>query len=253
MMARKKLGNRIFHLSSVDSTNDYAKSIIIDESDAAVDGTVIIASEQTKGKGRLGRSWHSPRRGIYLSLIIRQDSPENVPLLGVLSALPVAKALHYFDFKCGIKWPNDLLIGNKKFGGMLGELVVHENKFFAVVGIGVNSNVRITEFPEELRENATSLKDEKGRDVANPRIIEKILEEYAAFYSAWEDNLAKDLLEEYKALGVVLGKQVTVKGREETLTGPALDISEDGSLLIQVGDIPRKVVEGDVLECTVLN
>jgi BirA family biotin operon repressor/biotin-[acetyl-CoA-carboxylase] ligase len=247
MSERKTFGNRFFHLSSVDSTNEFARTLVSkDEEDP--DGTVVIAYEQTHGKGRLDRTWFSPPRGIYVSLILDITDPGRAGLLNVLSALPIAKAINGFVMDCEIKWPNDLMINEKKVGGILGELVAGE-KPYAIIGIGINSNVPVSELPEEIRNISTSLMDEIGREVSNPKLIEHIIQEYDGFIRKFRKDEFDDLLMEYKEFSLVLGKKVIVKSIDGTFEGVADNIDDDGSLILKVGDEQRKVVEGDVLEC----
>lgn len=243
----KRFGSRFFHLSSVDSTNEFAKKLVSNKEDDP-DGTVVIAYEQTGGKGRMDRTWSSPPGGIYISLIIELESAGNAGLLNVLSALPVAKAVGKLDLDCRIRWPNDLLIGNKKVAGILGELVAAE-KPYAIIGIGLNSNFNVSKLPEEIREISTSLMDEVSRELPNPKLVEYFIQEYHAFYRKFVKSEIEDLLLEYKKSSIVLGKQVVIKGFEETFEGIAEDIGNDGSLLLKVGDEVRKLLEGDVLEC----
>lgn len=245
------VGRRIYYLKSVGSTNDFAKSLITKEGHE-VDGSLVIADEQTKGKGRLKRVWVSPRGGAYLSLILKQKNTENVSLLSVLSALPVARALGKYGLECAVKWPNDLIVGPKKIGGILGELVTRGENHFAIVGIGINSNMDVSGFPKELEDSATSIKNELGTDISNTELIERIMKEYKSFYGTYSRGEHKRLLEEYKELSAILGKHVVVKSTDETIKGRALDISEDGALIIKVGTIEKKVLEGDVFECRVV-
>ncbi len=243
----RNFGKRILHLSSVDSTNAFARSLI-SRKENDPDGTVVIAYEQTDGKGRLDRKWSSPPGGIYLSMIIGLEKPEKAGLLNVLSALPVAKTIGKLDLDCRIKWPNDLVIGDRKVGGILGELVSGDEQY-AIIGIGLNSNVPVSKLPEDIRESSTSLMEEVGREVPNPSLIEYFIQEYNAFYRKFLKDQIEDLLLEYRKSSTVLGKQVVIQGLEETFEGVAEDIGDDGSLVLKVGDEIRKLLEGDVLEC----
>jgi BirA family biotin operon repressor/biotin-[acetyl-CoA-carboxylase] ligase len=243
----KRFGSRLFHLSSVDSTNAFARTLVSKKEDDP-DGTVVIAYEQTGGKGRKERKWSSPPGGIYISLIIGLASAENAGLLNVLSALPVAKAIGKLNQDCRIKWPNDLVIGDKKVGGILGELVSGDTQY-AIIGIGINSNIPVSKLPEDIRDKSTSLMDEVGREVPNPNLVDQIIQEYHGFIRTFIKGEVDELLLEYRRLSIVLGKRVVIKGLEETLEGVAEDIGDDGSLMLKVGEEIRKLLEGDVLEC----
>jgi BirA family biotin operon repressor/biotin-[acetyl-CoA-carboxylase] ligase len=249
MSERKTFGSRYFHLSSVDSTNEFAKTQV-SKKEEDPDGIIVTAHEQTGGKGRLDRKWVSPPGGIYISLILGIKDPDRAGFLNVLSALPVAKAINKLDLACGIKWPNDLMINNKKVGGLLGELIVGDRPY-AIIGIGLNSNIRISELPEEIRDKSTSLMEEVGREVPNPRLIEYLVQEYDGFFRKFKKREVDDILTEYRKASLVLGKQVVIKDVGGTFEGLAEDIEMDGSLILKVGDDQRKVIEGDVLECRI--
>jgi len=251
MLKINRIGKKIFFFDSIDSTNEFAKSLVVSEEDEA-DGAVVIANEQTMGKGRLKRRWISSRGGIYLSLVLNQRNVNNASALNVFSALPVAKSIKNLGLDCTIKWPNDLMIKGKKVGGILGELVSSGEKSYAVIGIGMNANIDIFRYPDEFRNSATSIKDELSKDISNNELIENLLKDYESFLAKFERKRRKGLLKEYKELSVILGQQVVVKCTDETIEGLALDILTDGSLLVKAGSEEMKILEGDVVECRAL-
>lgn len=252
MLKIKRIGKKIFYFDSIDSTNEFVKSLVVGD-EGEVDGAIVIANEQTKGKGRLKRRWLSGRGGIYISLVLRQRDVRNVSVLNVLSALPVAKSIKNLGLDCTIKWPNDFIIKGKKVGGILGELVSSGEKSYAIIGIGLNTNIDISRFPGEFRNSTTSIKKELGTDISNNKLIEDLLKEYESFFAEYEKGEYQELLKKYKELSVTLGKQVVVKCTDKTIEGLALDILTDGSLLVKAGAEEKKVLEGDVVECRALS
>jgi BirA family biotin operon repressor/biotin-[acetyl-CoA-carboxylase] ligase len=236
------IGQRVIYYPSLTSTNDVAKQ---EAQRGAAEGTVVIAEEQTAGKGRIKRAWLSPRGSIALSVIL-------YPQLGYLSSLIMIASLavvHCLEkvtgLKSQIKWPNDILINGKKVCGILIENEVKGNKVdYAIIGIGVNVNLRLSDFPE-IPPTATSLSHELGRDVSQLDMIRCLLAEIERFYLAlpaggsvyqeWRDNL------------VTLGKKVQVSSDETTYEGIAESVTKDGSLLLRQSDGSlTKIVAGDV-------
>ena len=151
------IGKKVIHLDTVGSTNDYAKEI----GNKVSGGTLIISEQQTKGKGRLGRVWKSKSGdGIWMSLIIKPKiEPYKAPFLTLVAGASVVKALSNLDVEASIKWPNDIIVHNKKICGILTELSAEmERVNYVVIGIGINTNK--SEFPEDIKEIATSIKQE---------------------------------------------------------------------------------------------
>jgi BirA family biotin operon repressor/biotin-[acetyl-CoA-carboxylase] ligase len=156
-----EIGNEIVYHETIDSTNTLAMKLA---EDGSPHGTVVIADTQMKGKGRLGRTWVSPpKSNIYMSIIIRPDiEPKDATLLTIMAAIACADAIKDktgLDVK--IKWPNDLMVSEKKLGGILAEIKSDPDRIiFAVIGIGINVNVRLKDFPADVRVIATSVKEE---------------------------------------------------------------------------------------------
>ena len=143
----KVMGNKIIHFNTIESTNDYAKSIGYEEKE----GTVIISETQTKGRGRLGRKWSSKQgEGIYMSIILKPNIELNKPpFLTLIAGASIVKVLNDLEAGALIKWPNDIILNSKKIGGILSELAIADDKVsFIVIGIGINVNNR--EFPNEI-------------------------------------------------------------------------------------------------------
>ncbi|HET6872786.1 MAG TPA: biotin--[acetyl-CoA-carboxylase] ligase [Sporolactobacillaceae bacterium] len=228
------IGREMVIEETVTSTQKLAHHLAEDK---AMDGTVVLADEQTGGRGRLGRVWHSPKgTGIWMSLILRPDLPiQKTPQITLLSAVSVARAIQkVIDVAVQIKWPNDILYHGKKLCGILTELQAEEGKVKSViVGIGVNVNVTEKEIPADLQEIATSLAMILGRSVSRNQLIGAILNEFEALYTLYLEegfHMIKILWESYAAS---FGRTVsarTLKG--EVIRGKAQGITDDGVLLL---------------------
>lgn len=232
------VGRRIIYLPSVISTMDAAREQALK---GAVEGTVVIAGEQTQGRGRLKRKWLAPAGNIALSIVLYPDIA-SLPYLIMVASLAVVKSINnVIGVEGQIKWPNDILIGGKKVSGILIENEVRGNKVaYSIIGIGINVGLSIGKY-KEIADTATSLES----DIDHVNLIRALLSEFdtlyrqlpngEAIYEAWRKNL------------VTLGKQVKATWREQVIEGIAEDVDKDGALLIREkdGEIIR-VVAGDV-------
>jgi BirA family biotin operon repressor/biotin-[acetyl-CoA-carboxylase] ligase len=211
----------------------------------AAEGTTIIAEEQTAGRGRIRRPWLSPKGSISLSIILYPNAAY-LPSLIMLTSLAVVRSIEAVaGLKPGIKWPNDVLINGKKVCGILIEGSMRGNMVdYAIMGIGINLNLKLSEFPE-ISQNATSLSDELGKEVPPLDIIRHLLIEVerlylnlqsgASVYEEWRDNL------------VTLGRQVHVTWGGVVYEGVAESVARDGSLLLRRSDgTLTRIVVGDV-------
>ena len=224
---------KIEHFDSIDSTNTYAKNIA---SDGAVEGTLIISDEQVKGRGRLGRTWTSPKgTGIWMSLILRPDiEPVHASKMTQIAAAAMNEAIiRTTGLDAGIKWPNDIILNRKKVCGILTEMSAELNTVnYIVVGIGVNVNVE--KFPEEISQTATSLKIESGEVVRRKDIVVEFIKQFEILYNTYikEGNLQKTL-EYCRSNSVTIGQKVRIIHKNETLYGEAVDLNQDGELLVK--------------------
>jgi BirA family biotin operon repressor/biotin-[acetyl-CoA-carboxylase] ligase len=247
----KVLGQKMEIYESLSSTNARAKELALAE---AAEGTIVLADEQLKGRGRLGRTWISPPgMGIWMSIILRPSllPPQQVPRITVMTAVAVVRALNRVTgSETEIKWPNDIVYSGKKLCGILTEIHAEpEMIHYAVVGIGININLSKGDIPEDIKQTATSLKIEKGKNYNRGEIVRVVLEEIENIYF---DNLCgnnfKPILEEYHHHSVILGKKVYVTGTgSKFFMGYANGFGEDGSLLLGLDD--GRIIEvlaGDV-------
>ena len=234
---------------TVDSTNDLAMSLAARED--INPGTVIIADRQTRGKGRLGRIWESPGgMNIYMSLVIRPElAPRDATMLTVLAAVAGARTIQKTgNIPVTIKWPNDLVIADRKLGGILTEVRADPDRInLAVIGIGINVNMLPAEFPEELRAIATSVRSAAGHPAARNDIIIQLLGEVEHWYGILKTEGKKPLLHAWRKDSSTLGRKVRITIGKKTICGIADDIDDSGMLLIrmQSGEY-RNISAGDI-------
>ena len=226
--------NIIVH-KSLPSTNTIAKDLA---NNSAPNGTVIIAEQQTAGKGRLGRSFYSPHAsGIYMSVVFRLDNPiEQSMLITSATAVAVCRAIKTVcNLDCQIKWVNDVYIDSKKVCGILTEASVNfesQQLDYIVVGIGIN--ITTNDFPTELNDIATSLQDKlNGTIISRSQLIGEILNQLDVIIHDLKD---KSFLDEYKSLSFILGSEINVITPTLTQKATALDFNELGHLIVKLED-----------------
>lgn len=222
------VGHRILYYDAVESTNDTAKALL---GEGADEGTVVVASRQVAGRGRHGRAWFSPPGGLYLSIVLRPE-PSHVQTLGLLSGMPVVKALRHVGVLGYLKWPNDVVFQERKIGGILSEGVHRDSEFYAIVGIGVNTNIPKERFPEEFRDRATSIRAEVPMFVANEEFLDYFLPHYDELYRRFRSGSRDWLVKEYRGLCRTLKREVEVDTGRGKVRGVAYDITPTGSLVV---------------------
>jgi len=236
----------IVHRDSVDSTNLLAAALA---REGANEGTVVLAEQQTAGRGRLGRSWVSPARiNLYCSVILRPAIPPlEVPRLTLVAGIAVAEAiLVSADVRAAIKWPNDVLIDGRKVAGVLTELEAEADRVrFVIVGIGVNLNATLDDFPPELRDKATSLALASGEPVERARFAARLLTALDAAYATFLRGGFAALRHRYEELHCLTGQPVTVDGKPP-LTGTVRGVDDSGALLVESAGQLQRVVSGEV-------
>ena len=208
LLHNKIIGKNLIVLDSVDSTNDYLKKL---GNEGCENGTVVIAREQTKGKGRLGRTWQSKKDdGIAFSVLLRPNAaPSEVSAITPLAGLAVCKAIReYTKLDCVIKWPNDIIVGRKKLVGILTEMSAEFDAVeYVITGIGIN--VDHTSFPEEIAFKATSLLLETGRHIDKNEFLACVLEHLENEFVKNNLELTPTALSEYTDLCATVGRSVT--------------------------------------------
>jgi BirA family biotin operon repressor/biotin-[acetyl-CoA-carboxylase] ligase len=242
-------GKRIYHFFKVDSTNRVA----LDLGHAGEpEGAVVLAEEQTAGRGRAGHVWHSERAsGIYVTLLVRPKlSPVQAPLLTMMAGLAAHAAIQaQIGATVDLKWPNDLLIGGKKVGGILTEMHAEPSQIqFVIVGIGLNVNQE--KFPGELAAIATSLRAETGKSQSRLELLVRLLREFESGYNRFLAEGPAHVVERFAATSsYTQGKRVRVANGKDSFTGITAGLAPEGLLLVKQDSgqvVP--VIAGDVVE-----
>jgi BirA family biotin operon repressor/biotin-[acetyl-CoA-carboxylase] ligase len=247
----KVFGQTIDYQKTVDSTNLRAKLLA---GQGAPEGTVVLAEEQTHGRGRLGRGWSSrPGQGLWFSLILRpQVGATELAVITILTAVVMARAIERTTgIQVQIKWPNDLLYHGAKLVGILAELNGEmERVNFLILGIGLNVNHLPEDFPPELAGRATSLCQIAQAPVDRLTVLRQFLSEFEQQYALLGTDRLSGIIDYAREHSATLGRQVTVsQGYGRTLTGKAVDLDSDGSLWLKKDDGARvRVYAGEIIE-----
>jgi BirA family transcriptional regulator, biotin operon repressor / biotin---[acetyl-CoA-carboxylase] ligase len=241
------IGRQIVFYDTVGSTN----TVALELAEGTEEGSVIIADRQEKGRGRLGRSWVSPAGvNIYLSIILRPRlGPEYVTLLTILSAVACTHGLRKTTgLAVSVKWPNDLMVSERKLGGILTETKIIRNGIvLAVIGIGINVNMAAPDFPDHMRSTATSVKNETSKSVMREPIISAILNETDRWYKVLQIGQTQEIISEWRRLTSTLGRQVLVTTGQDTYIGLAEAIDDRGMLLIRLpSGETKRISSGDL-------
>ncbi len=247
-LSTKHFGRTILLSHEVDSTNKRAKELAVH---GAREGIVVIAETQTKGRGRHGREWISPTGGLWFSLVLRPKlCPAATSKLNFVAGLAVAEVLSgMFDLKVEVKWPNDVLVNGRKICGVISEMkTTDETINFVVVGVGVNVNFNVKDvFPRRLREAVTSLEDELGRRIQLEGLFKTLLEKMESLYEQFIKKGFGFILGRWKNYADFLGHEVEVTNLTGKIRGLALDVDNDGALILKLEDGTTKhVLVGDV-------
>ncbi|WP_018755351.1 biotin--[acetyl-CoA-carboxylase] ligase [Paenibacillus terrigena] len=243
------MGQQIKLLESTPSTQIIAQQMA---EQGAPEGTLVIAEEQTSGRGRMGRAFHSPSgKGIWMSLILKpQTSLQFTPQLTLLIAVALCRALQRLvPISIGIKWPNDLLVGTKKISGILLESSAEDERVrYCIAGIGISVNLDPEDYPEPLREVATSLKIESGSKVDRTAIITEFLAEFETLYALYNEQGFAPIRTLWEALSISLHRPITINTLQGKVIGIAEQLDELGALWITESATGerRKIFSGDV-------
>lgn len=229
-------GQKVSYFQTIDSTNIQAKKLAME---GAPHGTLVAADLQTSGKGRRGRSWESPSgTSIYMSLLLKPDFlPGKAPMLTLVMALAVAKAVEeYAGEKTQIKWPNDIIMNQKKICGILTEMSAEMDYIhYVVIGVGINVNTKT--FSLELSDTATSIYKETGKVWKRSALIATVLKYFEQYYQMFlETGNLKQLQQIYQELLVNRDREVQVLEPGNHYKGIARGINETGELLVEKED-----------------
>ena len=240
------LGRRIIHSETLDSTSTLAKEIAPQQQE----GTVVIAEEQTGGRGRLGRKWYSPRGGgIWASLILKpRIRPEKAYQLTQVAAVAVVKAIRETTgILAGIKWPNDIIINGKKVCGILTEMNAEADAVnHIILSIGLNVNPGEEGIPHDLGDKMTFLDIECGFSVSRKRLLAVLLDELEKAYLKFLENGFDSVAADCRRFSILLGREVRVEQMDRAFQGKAVQITEDGALLVETAEGKVEIISGDV-------
>lgn len=230
-------GKNIYHYDQVSSTNLVARLMA---ACGAGEETMVMSESQTKGKGRRSRYWECPPgRGILMSVILRpQIAIREIPQLTLLAGVAVAESLQRTSgCAAGIKWPNDIIIDGKKVCGILAESMVSKRYGQAVIiGVGINVNQEQHELPPDCRETSTSLKLKTGHNLPRLQILKEFINSWDEHYRCFLNSGPRYVKEKWLAYNHTLGRSVTVHRGSDSISGQAVDLSDNGGLLVQLKD-----------------
>ena len=217
-------------LAETDSTNAEIARMLAGH--PPEQGLIVLADSQTDGKGRLGRAWHSaPGTGVYISTLIRPNlPPEQLPILTLMAGLATVIAVNGFTSnRAQLKWPNDLLLNEKKIAGVLCE---YYPKNIPAVIIGIGINVNQTQFPTNIKEIATSLKLETGKEINRTALIKQLITQLDFQYSELKKYKVGTLIKNWTRHTDLFGKTITLKKSSQSITGKAIGLDNLGRLII---------------------
>lgn len=238
----------IHRFETVTSTNDLAIEMA---AEAAPEGTVVVADEQSEGRGRRGRHWVSPPgAGVYLSILLRPGMPsDRFWQLAFVASLAAAEGIRRAShLEARVKWPNDVLVNSRKVCGILVEARISSTGFGSVAVVGIGVNVNTTDFPLEFAETATSLASELGEPVSRQVVERDLLEAFRARYEQYRKEGFRPILDAWKTVDSTVGRDVTVQTDQETVEGTAVEVNVRGNLVVRArGGVLREVSAGDVL------
>lgn len=233
----KVLGQKIHYFEQLDSTQTKAHEWARLGAD---EGTLVLAEQQTEGRGRMGRKWHSPKgKGLWMSMILKPRIPlQFAPQLTLVIAVALCRAIKQVtQLPVGIKWPNDLLIDGKKISGILSESIAEDEKpLYVVVGVGISANLREEDYPEELRTVATSLQLELGKPVDRTVLLCQFMEELETLYELYHEQGFGPIKLLWEALSVSLNCKVRNQTPKGLLEGTAVSLDETGALNVRLED-----------------
>ncbi len=243
-----KIGERIIYLSQCSSTNDLAKeSVQMGEPH----GTIYRCNAQTSGRGKEGKTWFSiPGKGLYFSIILKPEESLSICWLPYISGISVCESVkELFGVNALIKWPNDVYIEDKKFCGILIESSIGSKGIeYAIVGIGINVNHDIEDFPESLKEKATSLKIVLGKEVDKELLFEKIIEKFNLWYKRLTRDQITHIHKTISSLSYIpLGSKIEILEGEKKVKGEFEGFDLEGALLLKDGKKIKKIYSGELI------
>ena len=245
----KWAGRNLYVFDEVKSTNTVAKFLAMN---GAENGTVIISERQTDAKGRSGKAWASPVGGIWLSLIVKPNVDySKLPMITIGTGVAVAKAIERTGITSAeIKWPNDIIIHDKKVCGILTEAVTTFNTIDSVIiGVGIDANIDIEDFPEELQDGTTTLADELGRKEDENVLIRLFLEEFEKIAETFNEGDYESILKDWRKRSYSVGKIVEVREPfNKNFDAYVVGIGREGALIVEkIDGTLEKVISGECI------
>jgi len=238
------IGSEILFLPEIDSTNNLAKEY---SKNNAQEGLVVIAESQTRGRGRMGRPWHSPpETGIYLSILLKPNlKPNHLSFITLLAGVSAISAINEISHqRASLKWPNDILINDKKVCGLLCEMIQEKgNSFSVVIGIGINVNQVSGQFPEDLEKTATSLRIVNGSPINRLTVIRSLLKTLDREYRFFLAEGGHSVIKKWTLNTDLFGKKVSVKRGSVIITGTAMKLDESGRLVLRQDNGHDEVID----------
>lgn len=245
--ARRVVGRRIEYFEEVGSTNSEALRLALED---APEGTVVMADAQSRGRGRLDRTWESPpSKNLYLSVLLRPDIPAvSSSLIPLMTGVAVAEVVsQYCPGRVRLKWPNDVLVGGKKICGMLTEMRTRGDRVqFVIVGIGLNVNMARLDFPRELRETATSLRIETECEAQRLDAAVRLFEQTERWYRIFLQGGSASIRETWLRYADIVGRRVEVVFGNAVQRGTVSGLDASGALLLEGQTGAQRVLAGDV-------
>jgi len=232
---------KFYSFKIITSTNDKAKYLAKKNQS----NLVIISEKQGKGRGRFGRKWSSKLGGLYMTIVLKEKNLDKVKYLTFIAAVSVAKSIRKISgLSAKVKWPNDVLVDNKKICGILTETFSNANNY-ALIGIGVNINQ--LKFDKKIINKATSLKIETNKNYNIDKIIKSIIKEFNKLYDHYNNEKYEKITNVWKKYSYTLGKRIKANTLSGIYTGKAVDIDDNCNLMLKLnnGKI-KKIVEGDI-------
>ena len=245
----KWAGKNLYVFDEVKSTNTVAKFLAMN---GAENGTVVISEKQTDAKGRSGKAWASPVGGIWLSLIVKPNVDySKLPMITIGTGVAVAKAIERTGITSAeIKWPNDIIIHDKKVCGILTEAVTTFNTIDSVIiGVGIDANIDIEDFPEELQDGTTTLADELGRKEDENVLIRLFLEEFEKIAETFNEGDYESILKDWRKRSYSVGKIVEVREPfNKNFDAYVVGIGREGALIVEkIDGTLEKVISGECI------
>lgn len=247
----KIIGRQAYYFDTIDSTQNQALKMADDETN---NGSIIVASKQTGGRGRSGRKWVSPKGGIWISIILQPKFDISITtLFPIASALALSISIEkIFSISPELKWPNDLTIKGKKVAGMLVDVALESNKIeYLVLGVGINFNVNVKEIEKILKDTpnfygVASLTGQKN-EIKPIKLVQTFLVELERIYKLLETKQTKKIISEWTSRSSTIGKNVELNTADVKIKGKAIRIDEDGALVVSEKGKTNRIIAGDII------